>query len=69
MKLTQIIRRYCKDKGLCPTKIAEAANMDPGNMSRLMNGKLRNGMRFHQMIRILKVCEVPASEVYNVEPE
>ena len=69
MKLTAIIKKYCKEKGTCPSRVAVEANIDRGHVSRLMNGKLQNRMGFFAVLRLLKVCEVPASEVYNVEPE
>lgn len=69
MKITSIIKAYCKANGLRPSHIAAAAGIDQGNMSRLMNGKHKNCMNFFRMVSLLKACEVPASEVYNVEPE
>lgn len=69
MKLSDIIRKYCEDKGTNMHKISIKAGVHSSMLSRLLAGHLGGHMAFVVVVKLLVACEYPASEVYNVTVE
>lgn len=69
MRLSDIIRKYCKDKDTNMYKLSIKAGVHSSMLSRLLAGHIRGHMTFVVVVKLLVACEYPASEVYNVTVE